>query len=246
MNNQQVVDSNILQSVGTTNIVAPAAANSDSIFSFFWNAGLLFKLVIIILLCVSVYSWSIIIAKFLKIRKINKLADDFEEEFWSGVPIDVLYKRMKAMHYDPLANIFCAAMAEWEQSNSSTSIATLEKRIERAMQIAIKKELDDLDRGLTFLSTVGTNGVIVGLFGTVIGIIESSKKIASQQNANITVVAPVISEALFTAALGIFVALPAAVAYNKYIDDINKYVNRLEIFADEFCSIISRQANENQ
>ena len=242
MVNSTVVPNNI----PTPSIAAPIQESSDSIFSSFWNSGLLFKLVIVILLCVSIYSWAIIIAKYFKIKKINKAADDFEEEFWSGVPISVLYKRLKNTAFDPLSNMFCAAMAEWEQSSESTPIATLEKRIERAMQISLKKELDSLDKGMTFLSTIGTNGVIVGLFGTVIGIIESSKKIATQQNANITVIAPVISEALFTAALGIFTALPAAVAYNKYVDSINKYVNRLEIFADEFCSILSRQVNENQ
>ena len=223
--------------------------NGDSIFSYFWNSGFLIKTVIISLLVASIYSWAIIISKYIKIKRVNKDGDYFEEEFWSGTPLDMLYKQLRNSSFDPMTNVFCAAMAEWEQANvyinQNNVKYSLEQRIDRAMQIAIKKEINDLEKGLTFLSTVGSNGVIVGLFGTVVGILNGFKVIATQQSASIATVGPVISEALFTTAFGILTSIPAAIAYNKYMDEVNRYINRLEVFADELSSIITRQCNEN-
>jgi biopolymer transport protein TolQ len=152
--------------------------------------------------------------------------------------------------FDPMSNIFCAAMAEWQSfshknsQSGSESTKTLERRVDRVMQVAIRKEIDELEKHMGFLSSLGTNGVILGLFGTVLGILNGFKVLALQQGTSLAVVAPVISEALFTTALGIIAAIPAAVGYNKFMNDINRYVNRLETFADEFSSIISRQFDE--
>ncbi|MBR1944282.1 MAG: protein TolQ [Alphaproteobacteria bacterium] len=218
----------------------------DSILSYFWDASLLIKVVILTLLAASIYSWAIIISKYFTLRRINKEADDFEESFWSGTPLDVLYKQLRNSTFDPMSNIFCAAMAELEQYNAMHSNNNnVIPRVERAMRIAIQKEINELEKGLSFLSTVGTNGVIVGLLGTVIGISNGFKIIAAQQSASISTVGPVISEALFTTAFGVLTAIPAAVAYNKYIDSVNRYINRLEIFSDEFVSIITRQYDED-
>jgi biopolymer transport protein TolQ len=158
---------------------------------------------------------------------------------------------MKEVAYDPISNVFCAAMTEWIRfssgklkNSSGTGARSVEQRVERIMQIAIRKEIDELERGLGFLSSLGTNGVIIGLFGTVIGILNGFKAIALQQSTNIATVAPIISEALFTTALGIIAAIPAALGYNKFMNDTNRYINRLETFADELSSIISRQFDE--
>ncbi|MDR1391484.1 MAG: MotA/TolQ/ExbB proton channel family protein [Holosporales bacterium] len=226
------------------------ATSNDSIFSYFWNAGLLIKIVMLTLLISSVYSWSIIFTKYLKLKRLRFDANCFEEDFWSGSPIDSLYKELKESVFDPMANVFCAAMAEWESftkrygDNDFSTTNILEKRLDRAMQIAIKKEIDELEKGTSFLSSLGTNGVIIGLFGTVIGILNGFKVIAVQQSASLASVAPVISEALFTTALGFVAALPAAIAYNKVMDSINNYVNRLEVFSEEFTSILLRQIDE--
>ena len=228
-----------------TGVTNSTPSNGDSIFSYFWDASLLIKLVLIALLAASIYSWAIIISKHFTLRKINREADDFEESFWSGTPLDIIYKQMRNSSFDPFSNVFCAAMSEWEQSNQYQNNKDMSSRIERAMRIAIQKEVNELERGLSFLSTIGTNGVIVGLFGTVIGILNGFKVIAVQQSASIANIGPVISEALFTTAFGILTAIPAAVAYNKYMDSINRYINRLEIFSEEFISIITRQIEDN-
>ena len=237
---------------GTANIASssPSVAN-ESIFGYFWNAGFLIKLVMLALLISSIWSWATIITKYLKLKRLKADADYFEETFWSGTPLETLYKDLKENVFDPMSNVFCSAMAEWEnfagghRKDELSATKTLERRVDRAMQIAIMREIDDLERGMSFLSSLGTNGVIIGLFGTVIGILNGFKVIALQQSASLATVGPVITEALVTTALGIFVAIPAAMAYNQLSDSINKYANRLETFAEEFAAIISRQFDEH-
>jgi biopolymer transport protein TolQ len=230
-------------------IVSTPAVQETSAFSMFWNAGFIIKCVVILLIVSSVWSWTIIIGKHLKMKKLAADADYFEDNFWSGTPLEAMYQDLKDAVFDPMSNIFCAAMAEWKSFvgkniKDSESIRTMERRIDRAMQIAIRKEVDELEKHMGFLSSLGTNGVILGLFGTVLGILNGLKAIAVQQSATLATVAPVISEALFTTAIGIVAAIPAAVAYNKLMNDINRYVNRLETFAEEFNSVISRQCDE--
>jgi len=228
----------------------PHAGSGSSIFEYFWNAGLLIKLVMMALLISSIWSWTVIITKYLKLKRLRADADYFEENFWSGTPLESLYKELKGAIFDPMSNVFCSAMAEWENFAGShkkdelTATKTLERRVDRAMQIAIRRETDELERGMAFLSSLGTNGVIIGLFGTVIGIFNGFKVIAMQQSASLATVGPVISEALVTTAMGIFVAIPAALAYNQLSDSINKYISRLETFAEEFGTIVSRQFDE--
>ncbi|MDR1233725.1 MAG: protein TolQ [Holosporales bacterium] len=229
---------------------AAPVPHDSSFFEMFWNAGFMIKIVVIFLLISSIWSWAIILAKYFKLKRLNIGANTFEDNFWSGAPLEVLYNDLKNMAFDPISNIFCAAMSEWErftnrQKDSGNSESkVLERRMDRVMQIAIRKEIDELEKGLGFLSSLGTNGVIIGLFGTVIGILEGFKAIAIQQSTSIATVAPVISEALFTTALGIITAIPAALGYNKFMNDTNRYINRLETFADEFSSIIARQFDE--
>ena len=252
MENTRISDIATTQDVvvsGGTNVATSHVADS-SVFDYFWNAGLLIKLVMLVLLFSSIWSWSVIITKYIKLKRLKSDADYFEESFWSRVPLEDLYKEIKGAIFDPMSNVFCSAMAEWEnfanghKKEEVLATKTLERRVDRAMQIAIRREVDDLEKGMAFLSSLGTNGVIIGLFGTVIGIFNGFKVIALQQSASLATVGPVISEALVTTAMGIFVAIPAALAYNQLSDSIGKYVSRLETFAEEFGAIISRQFDE--
>jgi biopolymer transport protein TolQ len=122
---------------------------------------------------------------------------------------------------------------------------TLEQRIDRVMQLSASREMENMERYMTFLASLGSNGMIVGLFGTVLGIMDSFESIASQQSANLAVVAPGIAEALFATAIGLVAAIPAAIAYNKLSSDLNRFANRLDAFANEFIAIISRQLEES-
>jgi biopolymer transport protein TolQ len=222
-------------------------ATSSSVFDIFWNSGIIVKFVILLLLAASIWSWTIIISKYFKLRKLKIEADDFENKFWSGGSLESLFREIRGFVLDPFSNVFCAAMAEWDRLFAAGGNDSVERRvgkiaqIKQAMQIAISKEIEDLERNITFLSTLGTNGVIVGILGMVVGIMDGMKTIAINQSVGMAAVAPIISESLFTTALGLFAAIPAAVMYNKMSNDINKYIARLETFAEEFCSIIARQ-----
>ncbi|MDR2598373.1 MAG: protein TolQ [Holosporales bacterium] len=241
-----------VDNITVSGAINPTPVSSDSsVFDMFWNAGFMIKVVVLSLLLASIWSWAIIISKHLKLKRLNIEANVFEDNFWSGAPLEALYHEMKDAAYDPMSNVFCAAMTEWMRfssgklkSSGESGARSVEQRVERIMQIAIRKEIDELEKGLGFLSSLGTNGVIIGLFGTVIGILNGFKAIALQQSTSIATVAPVISEALFTTALGIVAAIPAALCYNKFMTDTNRYINRLETFADELNSIISRQFDE--
>jgi biopolymer transport protein TolQ len=226
------------------------AVGDSSVFDYFWNASFLIKFVIVSLLLASIWSWTIMISKHFRLKRLIADADKFEDNFWSGVPLEALYSDIKNLAFDPISNVFCAAMSEWKRfagrgrSPDVSGSKSLGQRIDRVMQIAIRKEIDELEKNMGFLSSLGTNGVIIGLFGTVIGILGGFKAIALQQSNSIATVAPIISEALFTTALGIVAAIPAALGYNKLMNDTNRYINRLETFADEFSSIIARQFDE--
>lgn len=230
---------------------APQLAANLSMWDLFWGADFVIQLVMLGLIAASIWSWTIIFYKVVRLRRLNSLADQFEESFWSGGGLDELHTRLNNNYTDPMAAIFCAAMREWQRSMSK-GIArvnelrgTLEQRIERVMQLTLNREMDLLERHMGFLASLGTNAVIVGLFGTVLGIMNSFESIAAQQNTNLAVVAPGIAEALFATAIGLVAAIPAAIAYNKISSDLNRYANRLDGFVSEFGAIISRQLEES-
>ena len=225
-----------------------AAESVDfSMLSLFLRADFVVKSVIIILILASLYSWTIIVAKLIRIKQLKKQEKEFEEIFWSGNSFEDLYETLNFNKQDPKSKKFCAAIAEWKKSKSNTlndspsNINSLKDRMQRSMTVTFNKESEIVEKNLTFLATSGSTAPFVGLFGTVWGIMNSFKSIAVAQNTNLSIVAPGIAEALFATALGLFVAIPAVVAYNKISSDLSKYFISLETFMDEFTTIFFRQ-----
>jgi biopolymer transport protein TolQ len=226
-----------------------AGANFDgnlSIMALFLHADIIVKAVALILVFASVWSWAIIFEKKATMGKLNRRANKFEDAFWSGEPLDKLYQRIKKSPHDPMLKTFSAGMEEWQNTVSGgvpdrdNLQASLRQRVERAMSVAISREMVRLERGMTFLATVGSTAPFIGLFGTVWGIMNSFNSIAHSNNTSLAVVAPGISEALFVTALGLVAAIPAVVAYNGYSSRLDKYAGRLDAFLSEFSAILSR------
>ena len=231
-----------------TAIISENISSIDfSLISLFLKADFVVKSVIIILVIASVWSWKIIIEKLIIIKRLKQLESEFDEIFWSGNSFDDLYETFNFNTNDPKSKIFCAAIAEWKKTDNFTgkmkelNINSLKERMNRSMQVIFNKETETIEKNLTFLATAGSTAPFVGLFGTVWGIMNSFQSIAVAQNTNLSVVAPGIAEALFATALGLFVAIPAVVAYNKITSDLSKYFLSLESFIDEFTTIFFRQ-----
>ena len=221
-----------------------------SLLSLFLRADLVVKSVIVILIVASIYSWAVIVEKLVRIKKLKQLENEFDEIFWSGNSFEDLYDTFSYNQNDPKSKIFCSAMSEWKKSNKKrnvvkdSNINSLKERMNRSMQVTFSKESEAIEKNLTFLATAGSTAPFVGLFGTVWGIMNRFQSIAIAQNTNLSVVAPGIAEALFATALGLFVAIPAVVAYNKITSDLSKYFVSLESFIDEFTTIFFRQLEE--
>ena len=227
------------------NIDIVTEAPDFSMSGLFMQADAVVKSVIIILIIASIYSWNVIVSKILRMRQLKKLEKEFEEIFWSGNSFEDLYETLNFNKTDPKSKIFCAAILEWKkskaQSDDNLDLNSLKDRMQRSMYVIFNKESENVEKNLTFLATAGSTAPFIGLFGTVWGIMNSFKSIAIAQNTNLAVVAPGIAEALFATALGLFVAIPAVVAYNKISNDISKYFVSLETFMDEFTTIFFRQ-----
>ena len=177
---------------------------------------------------------------------MTRRAKRFEDAFWSGEALDKLYDRVKQSKPDPMLNVFIAGMDEWkvaandQKSGNSALQAGLQQRIERAMEVEITRSMDGLEKNMTFLANVGSSAPFIGLFGTVWGVMNSFTAIAGANNTSLAVVAPGIAEALFATALGLVAAIPAVMAYNKFLADLNRYADRLDAFATEFSAILGR------
>jgi biopolymer transport protein TolQ len=227
-----------------------AASHDLSILGLFLQADVIVKVVMLILLLASFWSWAVIFDKLMRLRRLRRDATAFEESFWSGGSLDDLYDRIGSRPLDPMSAIFAAAMREWRRSaakgltNSNTLRASLQDRIERVMQVTVGREMERLERFMAYLATVGSTAPFVGLFGTVWGIMNSFQSIAASKNTSLAVVAPGIAEALFATALGLVAAIPAVIAYNKLSTDFGRYAGRLEAFSSEFSAILSRQLDE--
>ena len=231
------------------NTVGLAAASGDldfSVWTLFLRADLIVKLVMLLLLSASVWCWAIIIEKSVRLRRLNRDATEFEDSFWSGGSLDALYDRIGAQPLDPMGAVFSSAMKEWRRSAETGNLtvdrgSSLTERIERVMDVTLSRELEHVERQMIILASTGSTAPLIGLFGTVWGIMNSFQSIAMSKNTSLAVVAPGIAEALFATALGLLAAIPAVIAYNKISKDLDRYAARLEDFSSEFSAIISRQ-----
>ena len=227
-------------------------AHDFSMMSLFLRADWVVKSVIVMLILASVWCWAIIFEKVNSLKKLNKQAQDFEKSFWSGQSLDAIYDSIGNQPKDPMAAVFVSAMREWRRaaekgytgSGSSFASTTLNERIERVMHITVAREMERVERYMTFLASTGSTAPFIGLFGTVWGIMNSFQSIAVSKNTSLAVVAPGIAEALFATALGLLAAIPAVLAYNKLSRDLERYTARLDGFAIEFSAILSRQLEE--
>ncbi len=218
-------------------------AHEFTMWALFARATITVKFVMIMLIIASVWCWAVIVDKFIQYRKARAEARVFDEAFWSGNPLDELFDKIGANPKGASEKIFAAGMLEWRRSHRQDGglIAGATARIDRGMDVAIGKETERLQRGLTVLATVGSSAPFIGLFGTVIGIMNSFIEIAEQQNTNLAVVAPGIAEALLATGLGLMAAIPAVIYYNKLSADADRITGGYEAFADEFATILSRQ-----
>jgi len=214
-----------------------------SMWSLFARATFIVKLVMLVLILASFWSWSIIIQKLITYRRARREAAIFDQRFWSGEPLDGLFDEIGPDPAGQSERVFAAGMIEWRRSHRDDGdlIAGATARIDRSMDVAIAKEADKLQGGLQVLATVGSTAPFIGLFGTVWGIMHAFVEIAAQQNTSLVVVAPGIAEALLATALGLLAAIPAVIFYNKLSADADRIVAGYEAFADEFSTILSRQ-----
>jgi biopolymer transport protein TolQ len=221
-------------------LIAPTATFSP--VKLFLDADWVVKLVIIGLALASIWAWTIIVSFIIKMQRINKETEKFEREFWKSGDIDGFF----AVHGKsdlPVARVFAAGVAEWRRSTNGKNIDRqgTRERLSTAMDATIAAETDKLANRLNFLATAGSVAPFVGLFGTVWGIMRSFSAIAAEQNSSLAVVAPGIAEALFATAIGLFAAIPAVIAYNRFSHRLNQHEARLGRFADGFHGTLSRE-----
>ena len=212
------------------------ASNTDfSLWSLFIRADFVVKAVILMLIGCSIYSWAIIIEKFKLFKKINLESTEFEEKFWKSKSAETFYNNLPVNLENPMALLFKDSMQTLLKAKSKSN---LNERMSSMLEVNIEKQMTGLDKGFTFLATVGSTAPFIGLFGTVWGIMNSFQSIAISRNTSLAIVAPGIAEALFATALGLLAAIPAVVAYNKFNNDSKKYSQKLENFSKRFLSII--------
>ncbi len=242
---------------GTVAGVAPGATDL-SLFSLLIHAEPLVLIIMLILIGMSIACWAIIIEKYTSFRTVNERTNQFENEFWQAEALDKYYERVKKRKSKhPLALMFTAAMDEWFRSKSGARVVpggsastggelniSLKERILQMMYVTKNREIERLERGMGFLATAGSAAPFIGLLGTCIGIINAFTNIAGTQNTSLAVVAPGIAEALFATAIGLFVAIPAVVAFNKFNGDLNRIAGKLEDFTSEFQMLLSRQLDK--
>ena len=225
-----------------TETLALAQEIDFSMWGLFARATITVKLVMIVLILASFWSWAIIIHNLILYRSARREARAFDRAFWSGEPLDELFEQMGPEPKGRSQRVFAAGMLEWRRSHreSGELIPGAQARIDRSMNVAIANVSDELQKGLSVLATIGSTAPFVGLFGTVWGIMNAFIEIAEQQNTNLAVVAPGIAEALLATGLGLLAAIPAVVYYNKLSADSDRILARYESFADEFATILSR------
>ena len=219
----------------STQAVGLASSADFSLMNLFLRADIIVKSVIIILIACSVYSWAIIIEKLKLFKKINSSSEEFEEKFWRSKSAETFYNSLPNKIEDPMASLFKESMQSVLKSRSKSNLM---ERLGGTLEVGIEKQMTKIEKGFTFLATVGSTAPFIGLFGTVWGIMNSFQSIAISRNTSLAIVAPGIAEALFATALGLLAAIPAVVAYNKFNSDARKYSNKLEDFSKRFLAII--------
>ena len=215
--------------------VGLASSADFSLINLFIRADIIVKSVIIILIACSIYSWAIIIDKIKQFKKINILSEEFEEKFWRSKSAETFYNSLPSNVDDPMTSLFKESMQGLLKSKSKTNLV---EKMGGILEVGIEKQMSKIEKGFTFLATVGSTAPFIGLFGTVWGIMNSFQSIAISRNTSLAIVAPGIAEALFATALGLLAAIPAVVAYNRFNNDSRKYSQRLESFSKRFLSII--------
>lgn len=226
-----------------TTTLAATQAVDFSLLALFLRATFTVKLVMTGLMLMSVWSWAIIVQKHILFRAAKAEAAIFDRAFWSGEPLDELFEKLGPEPQGASEKIFASGMLEWRRSHRQDGglIAGAQARIDRAMDVAIARESEKLNKSLSFLATTGSTAPFIGLFGTIWGIKHSFEQIAMTQNTNLAVVAPGIAEALLATGIGLVAAVPAVVFYNKLNADSEHILGGYEAFADEFATILSRQ-----
>ncbi|ALA61640.1 protein TolQ [Rickettsia amblyommatis] len=221
-----------------------------SIFSLISSSDIIGKSVMLMLLIASIWSWAIILDKIFKLVQVQKSMRAFENVFWSGGVLEQLYESIKRSVNNPLALIFVSAMDECKSLSTQGLSEGLKnnhkERITGAMYLAQNREVEKLEKNLSFLATVGSSAPFVGLFGTVWGIMHSFQSIATSNNTSLAVVAPGIAEALLATAIGLFAAIPAVIFYNYLISRITLINNKIEDFISELNSILSKAIDQEK
>ncbi len=225
-------------------VTTSTAESSMSILGLIADASWLVQAVMLILFLASIVSWFMIDRKRSSFKRYRDIAEDFEEEFWSGGEMSRIYQKWSGEGVqEGIANIFIAGYREYNRlvQKSNVNRSDMVDGVHRSMRVALSREIDRLETNLSFLATVGSISPYIGLFGTVWGIMNSFIDLGSQQQVTIATVAPGIAEALIATAMGLFAAIPAVIAYNRFAHAAEKLTSRYEVFMEEFVSIVNRQ-----
>lgn len=228
-----------------------ALATQDfSLLALFLRADLIVQIVMGILALSSIWSWAVAIDKWFSVSGARARAKRFEQAFWAGQPLDDINERVTDRPAEAMARVFTAGAREWRESRrgapgDDTNKAVVE-RASLQMDVAVSRETQRMESGLSTLAIIASSSPFIGLFGTVIGIMNSFREIASQGETNLTVVAPGIAEALFATGLGLFTAIPALIFYNKFSSDVGAFSERMGNFAQEVSVRLSRRLNDRR
>ena len=218
-----------------------------SLFQLVSNASVIVQMVMLVLLVASLVSWTMIFRKRTSLKLARRSADEFEERFWSGKDLVSMYNRITSSKYAAtgMEKIFEAGFREFARLRKQAGIAAAAvlDGSQRSMRVALSREIDELELHLSFLATVGSTSPYVGLFGTVWGIMNSFRALGNVNQATLAMVAPGIAEALIATAMGLFAAIPAVIAYNRYSNDVERLINRYDTFMEEFSTVLQRQVH---
>jgi len=219
-----------------------------SFVSLILGASPLVQAVMVLLLAASVVAWVMIFQKWSTVRRATRDANAFEERFWSGTDLGEVYRQIAARRgaTSGMENIFEVGFREFARLKKQPGIkpVAIMEGAQRAMRVALAREMDDLETNLSFLATVGSTSPYIGLFGTVWGIMNAFRALGHVQQATLSLVAPGIAEALIATAMGLFAAIPAVIAYNRFANDVERLGNRYDTFVEEFASVLHRHAHD--